>query len=189
MNEEIFPIVDENDNLIGAKPRKDVLESDIFRVAGLVLVNKKGEILLAKRAATKKLDPNEWGHAAAGHVQAGETYEESIRRETEEELGIKLPCLAPLSKSFHENINPITGKLRRRFSQSFIALAELPISAFRPDPTEVSEVRWISLQNLEKELKLSPANFVPSMSDILVDIKSFLSNHPDFLKGNKKEKP
>ena len=52
-------------------------------------MNEKGELLLQKRAANKKQNPNKWG-VCAGHIDAGETVEVSAIRELEEELGLKV---------------------------------------------------------------------------------------------------
>lgn len=54
--------------------------------------------LIQKRAATKKQAPNKWG-MTAGHVDAGENFEEAIIREIKEELGIEVSIeeLQPLA--------------------------------------------------------------------------------------------
>ena len=48
-------------------------------------MNEQGEILLQKRASTKRQEPNKWA-ICAGHIDAGETVENAILREMEEEL-------------------------------------------------------------------------------------------------------
>jgi len=191
MNEEIFPIVDENDNIIGAKPRKDVLETDIFRVAALMLINEKGEFLLQKRHASKKASPNLWAPSCAGHVQQGETYEDAIRREASEEIDAKLLLsIVPYEKFFRESVTLDTGIFRRRFSQGFVSIYDTTnMPPLAPDGVEVSEIRWISPSALQKELADSPEKFIGNMSEIVASIGSFLANHPDFLKSDKKEKP
>jgi isopentenyldiphosphate isomerase len=74
-------IVDESDNVIGAKIRSDILPDDIYRVSCLWLRNPSGEVLLAQRSFDKKNDPGRWGPAVAGTVSENETYEENIRKE------------------------------------------------------------------------------------------------------------
>jgi isopentenyldiphosphate isomerase len=61
-------IVDENEKVIGAKERDQILPTDIQQITGLWLTNSKGEVLLAQRQITKKNDPGKWGPAAAGTV-------------------------------------------------------------------------------------------------------------------------
>ena len=50
-----IPIVNEQDEIIGYKDRKDRNIIDITRITGLWLWNEKGEVLLAQRAFSKKL--------------------------------------------------------------------------------------------------------------------------------------
>ena len=50
-------IVDEEDNIIGAKERGTLNTKDIYRVSSLRIINSLGEILLAQRSFDKKNDP------------------------------------------------------------------------------------------------------------------------------------
>ena len=59
-------IVDENDRFLGLKDKKDLKNpGEIYRSAALWITNSKNEILLCRRAASKKLSPNLWGPAGA----------------------------------------------------------------------------------------------------------------------------
>ena len=83
-------IVDEHDNEIGLKERDEIEKGDIYRVSGIWITNSKGEILLSQRSLLKKKSPGKWTCAAAGTVDEGETYENNILKEVEEEIGITL---------------------------------------------------------------------------------------------------
>ena len=52
------------------------------------IFNRKGEIYLQKRSRWKDRHPGQWDSSAAGHVNAGEQYDDAARRELHEELGI-----------------------------------------------------------------------------------------------------
>ncbi|MFD1745167.1 8-oxo-dGTP diphosphatase MutT [Rhizobium helianthi] len=73
----------------------------IVLVAACALVDADGRILLAQRPEGKSL-AGLW-EFPGGKVEAGETPEETLVRELEEELGIKtkVPCLAPLTFASH----------------------------------------------------------------------------------------
>lgn len=47
-------IVDEADNVIGAKDKGELVPSDIYRVARLVIVNSQGQVLLASVLSSRK---------------------------------------------------------------------------------------------------------------------------------------
>jgi predicted kinase len=93
-------IVNDQDQIIGHKEPGTLLKEDIYRVSSLWVTNSKGDILLAQRKFTQKLDPGKWGPAVAGTVDEGETYESNIIKEAEEEIGLKdmRPALGPKTK-------------------------------------------------------------------------------------------
>jgi len=58
-----------------------------MRVIVNALLLQGGNVLLARRSATRKAYPDVWSFPG-GHVEAGETLEEALIRETGEEIGI-----------------------------------------------------------------------------------------------------
>ncbi|HEX4638017.1 MAG TPA: 16S rRNA (adenine(1518)-N(6)/adenine(1519)-N(6))-dimethyltransferase RsmA [Chthoniobacterales bacterium] len=87
---EQFTIVDEQDRPIGTAPRAQVHANNLLHRAVHILVfNSTGEVLLQLRSRWKDRHPLKWDSSAAGHVNAGEEYDQTAERELEEELGIK----------------------------------------------------------------------------------------------------
>ena len=84
----IIPIVNEQDEIIGYKDRKNRNIDDIVRATCLWVSDKNDNILLAQRAFSKEHDPGLWGPSAGGTVEEGETYELNILKEAEEEIGL-----------------------------------------------------------------------------------------------------
>lgn len=98
---ERFQVVDENDHVIGDAPRGEVHGNNLrHRAVHVFIFNRQGELFLQKRSAWKDRHPLLWDSSAAGHVEAGEDYDETASRELKEELGVKaeltrlakLPC-------------------------------------------------------------------------------------------------
>src|SRR5688572_24288242 len=94
MNDEIFDIVNEKDEVIGQLPRREVHRQGLRHRAVHVLVfNARGEVFLQKRSMTKDNFPGTWDSSAAGHLDTGEAYDACALREVKEELGFTMPCV------------------------------------------------------------------------------------------------
>lgn len=90
MQEEIFPLVDENGNVIGQATRSVCHDGSklLHPVVHLHIFNSKGDLFLQKRSASKDIQPNRWDSSVAGHIDLGETAEIAVLREASEELGL-----------------------------------------------------------------------------------------------------
>ena len=91
MNEEIFDVVNERDEVIGQERRSEVHRLGLQHRAVHVLVfNTRGEVFLQKRSMKKDTFPGAWDSSASGHLDTGETYDACAVREVREELGLVL---------------------------------------------------------------------------------------------------
>lgn len=83
-------LVDEHDHVIGKKKRSDVYAEGLrnFRVVNAFVVNSKGQLWIPRRSAHKRVFPLCLDMSMGGHVESGERYEETFKRETAEELHI-----------------------------------------------------------------------------------------------------
>lgn len=88
--EELFPLVDEEGNVIGSAPRKRCHDGSkpLHPVVHLHLFDNQGRLFLQKRSITKDIQPGKWDTSVGGHVDFGEAVESALRREAREELGI-----------------------------------------------------------------------------------------------------
>jgi isopentenyldiphosphate isomerase len=88
--DEIVTIVDEQNNVVGAAPRRDMRAQCLPHRSTYILVfNSQGELYVQKRTLTKDVFPGYYDPAAGGVVLAGESYEACARRELAEEMGIR----------------------------------------------------------------------------------------------------
>lgn len=89
-NEEMFPIVDEQGNILSAATRGECHNGSklLHPVVHLHVFNSKGELYLQKRPEWKDIQPGKWDTAVGGHIDLGESVEMALKREAEEELGI-----------------------------------------------------------------------------------------------------
>jgi len=90
--EESFSIVDEYDRVVGSAPRGQVHANNLLhRAVHLLIFNSAGEVVLQLRSRRKDRHSLLWDSSAAGHVNAGEEYDQAAARELTEELGIQIP--------------------------------------------------------------------------------------------------
>ncbi len=90
MNEEIVAIVDSGNRVTGSAKRSELRRLGLWhRVCYVFVFDTPGLLYTQHRTMTKDSYPGYWDLAAGGIVLAGESYEESARRELAEELGIE----------------------------------------------------------------------------------------------------
>jgi len=87
---EMLPLVDEQGNLTGAATRGECHNGSklLHPVVHLHVFNSRGELYLQKRPDWKDIQPGKWDTAVGGHVDLGESVEQALRREVNEEIGI-----------------------------------------------------------------------------------------------------
>jgi len=90
MNEEWFPLVDEEGRITGKAPRSVCHNGSklLHPVVHVHIYNDKAELFLQKRASTKKIQPGKWDTAVGGHIAFGESLETGLAREVSEEVGL-----------------------------------------------------------------------------------------------------
>ena len=107
---EQFPVVDKDDRICSYASRAEVHGNNLrHRACHILIFNQAGDAFLQYRSRWKDRHPLKWDSSAAGHVTAGEDYDETARRELKEELGVEVPLerifkLPASSRTDHEFI-------------------------------------------------------------------------------------
>lgn len=148
MPDEYFPIVDKNGLVIGKETRKYCHSGSflLHPVVHLHIFDSKGRLYLQKRAITKDIQPGKWDTSVGGHVDYGETINESLIREVREELNI------------------VDFNVQKMFSYTFRSTIEYELvnsfyiiyeGLIEPDPTEICEGRFWTIEEIESKLGMS----------------------------------
>lgn len=158
INDPVIILVDENDAIIGAKKRSLVSMAigDIYRITALWVTNSEGAILLAQRSFSKRNHPGRWAPPVSGTVEEGESYDENIIKEAQEEIGLSDIPFAKLQK------------LRRSIDQDFFVqwywvVIDRPAEEFAVQKDEIEDIRWFTKEALLDAIKNEPSKFVPNL--------------------------
>ena len=150
--EEMFCVVDAQDRVIGSESRDLVHVNNLrHRAIHVLIFNQRGEVFLQKRSIWKDTHPGKWDSSTAGHVDAGESYEESARRELREELGVECP-IEKVGKL------PCSAATGWEFIEVFRGIHEGP---FRLAPMELETGAFFPLDKIRAWLERSREDFSP----------------------------
>ena len=144
--------VDEEDNIIGMRDIKDFSNSDlIHRSVHLILLNDRDEMLICRRAKTKRWYPDLYSYSVSGTVE-DEPYFEAMQREMKEEIGLELPFARLFKYKYFDK------KADNAWRVVYISRSN---KKPKIDKKEVDEYQWIGLDELANELKNNPTKYTP----------------------------
>jgi len=145
-------LVNEHDEVIGAKPRNAVELGDMYRGSGLFITNHKGQVLLARRSETKRHNPGTWSVSAGGTLEVGETYESNMIKETQEEIGL---TITNFNKAAYLKLELDTVI----FVQLFTATINSNDLVLTLQESEVAEAGWWEIAEIRRALREEPDQF------------------------------
>jgi isopentenyldiphosphate isomerase len=177
MNDELFDVVNEQDEVIRQATRKEVHENSLLHRATFVLFLKNGNAILQKRSEKVEHAPGAFGSTAAGHVLAGETYEDGLFRECSEETGWALNKnnLHFLGKLRHTHLEANSGRVHDVFHGFYVYEFEGELFDLVPDKDEVKElVAFPMAQILHPETIKVPYSFALGEKNTLEALQKYL---------------
>ena len=160
--EEYVILVDENDNPVGKeeKVKCHLPNGKLHRAFTALIYNKEGKLLLTRRSDSKMLWPGYWDGTVASHPRESETYESSAERRIPEEIGMTCEMNYVNKFEYHvpyKNIgseNEVCGTLLG-------VVNDFDESSLIKD--EISEIKWITPDELKTELENNRDVYCPWM--------------------------
>jgi isopentenyl-diphosphate delta-isomerase len=148
-------LVDELDAPIGSMEKLEAhMKGVLHRAFSIFIFNDRDELLIHRRALEKYHSGGLWTNTCCSHPRPGELDIEAATRRLKEEMGFS--CELQKVTSFIYRAHFDNGLIEHEFDHIWTGnYNDDPI----PDPSEVEEWKYISLDVLNVELDKHPENF------------------------------
>ena len=149
--------------VVGAAPRAAVHTTTTPRHLGfsVYLFNDAGQLLITRRALSKRTWPGVWTNTCCGHPRPGEELEAAIQRRLWDELGMAAGALTCVLPDFGYTATDASGIVENESCPVFESRLANPHSAISANPAEVMDWRWVRWNDLARAVRLTPFAFSP----------------------------
>jgi isopentenyl-diphosphate delta-isomerase len=156
--EEPLILVNESDREIGHLSKGECHDGDgvLHRAFSLFIFNGSGELLLQQRSEEKRLWPLFWSNSCCSHPRRGETMDVATERRLAQELGMT-------SAAHHLFTFQYQAPYLDLGSENEVCWVYVGRSVDLPQPNshEIADIRWITPDDLDRELETQPEVFTP----------------------------
>ena len=170
--DDLVVLLDENGREIGTAPKSSVHGADtsLHLAFSCYVFNERGEVLITRRALTKKTWPGVWTNSFCGHPAPAETLPDAVRRRADFELGLTVTGIDLALPLFRYRATDSSGIVENEVCPVFLAVASGdPV----PNPDEVMEFTWTAPESLRRSVLASPFAFSPWMVLQMRELETF----------------
>lgn len=168
---EVFDVLNEWGEFTGKTATREECHKEGLwhRAVYAFIIDTRGNVLLQKRSANKKLWPNLWDITVGGHVDSGEFGRQALIREAKEELGLEISDDDIKYLLGSTSINEQGNIVNKHFNECYLITKNVDISEIVLQKEEVEEVKFFSKDELLKRIdnnyegltdKTGPWNFL-----------------------------
>jgi isopentenyl-diphosphate delta-isomerase len=126
----------------------------LHRAFSVFIFNNDGELMLQRRALTKYHSPGLWTNTCCSHQRDGETNIISGKRRLNEEMGFNTELFEKTSFIYKAKFD--NGLTEHEFDHVLVgSYNHSPII----NPNEVDSWKWMSMENVKKDIKDHPENY------------------------------
>ncbi len=165
-------LVDENDRELGVAEIYEAHRNPakLHRAISILLFNSRGEMLITKRAPEKFTWPGYWTNSVCANVFPGESYNDCADRRLKEELGISTGLIEKFSFIYSAVYDEQYGE--NEIDHVFTGIYD---GKFKPDPKELSDHKWVGIEELRADMAKHPEIYTPWFKIIINDYSDVLS--------------
>ncbi|HEX8282914.1 MAG TPA: isopentenyl-diphosphate Delta-isomerase [Pyrinomonadaceae bacterium] len=148
-------LVDECDRELGVAGKMSAhTEGALHRAFSVFIFDGAGRLLLQRRARGKYHSGGLWSNTACGHPRPGEPTATAARRRLREEMN--LDCELREAFEFVYRAELGGALVEHEYDHVFVGTDD---SEPEPDPSEVEEWRWVSMNELRRGLRDEPESY------------------------------
>lgn len=156
---ELVVLVNEQNNPVGTMPKDKVhtFTTPLHRGFSLFIFNNKNELLVTRRAATKKTFPDVWTNTVCGHPGLNEDVVTAAKRRLKDELGIiadDIQVMAPYRYRFAD----IHGIMENEICPVLVGHANVNP---KPNSHEVAGWQWMPWREFLVEIQNIAGKYSP----------------------------
>ncbi|HET8616032.1 MAG TPA: isopentenyl-diphosphate Delta-isomerase [Actinomycetales bacterium] len=156
-------LVDDAGRPVGRRARATVHDraTPLHLAFSCYLLRHDGQLLLTRRALSKPTWPGVWTNSFCGHPRPGEDVTDAVGRYAAKELGVAVSHLTCVLPDFRYRAVDASGVVENEICPVFVARTkDEPV----PDPTEVVELRWVTVEQVRDVVERMPFLVSPWMS-------------------------
>lgn len=152
-------LIDEKDNVLGFMGKFAAHKNPVplHRAISIVIYSPdRRKILLQKRSTKKPTWPLFWSNTVCSHPYAGESYLAAAERRLKEEMGFSTGLKELYRLIYHAEMNQTWGE--HELDVIFEGVYDGPVN---PDPDEAADYKWMTIEEIRKDLKDNPKIYTP----------------------------
>lgn len=170
MKEQVV-LVNEDDEFLGMMEKMEAHRKGLLhRAFSIFLYDSQGKMLLQRRASGKYHSPGRWTNAVCSHPKEGETYLDAAKRRLKEELGIE----TKIEEKFYFIYKADVGQGLWEHELDYVFEGRFE-GEFHLNQDEVSEVKYLSIEQIERELEKNPDRYTEWFKIIFQEYRSKLN--------------
>jgi isopentenyl-diphosphate delta-isomerase len=170
MPQEYVILVDEQDHELGMMEKMLAhYEGKLHRALSIFIFNSKKQLLLQKRAIGKYHSAGLWTNTCCSHPRKNETAETAANRRLQEEMG--MTCELKYQFNFIYKAQLENNLIEHELDYVYTGYSDAPPV---PNAEEVSDYRYASVEEIEKDMELNPQNYTAWFKLIFERVKKAL---------------
>jgi isopentenyl-diphosphate delta-isomerase len=152
MSAELIVLVDDNGRPIGSAEKLSAHNADtpLHLAFSCYVFNNKDELLVTRRAESKKVWPGVWTNSVCGHPAPDENMVDAIKRRLQYELGMAAQGFKLILPDYRYKTPSFNGIIENEICPVYFARTN---GQPNPNPEEVADFKWLAWPEYVKQLE------------------------------------